>query len=108
MKRTEQLVDQAVELYQSGLGLHKIAKQLGFTHGTIRNWILYGGLSCRQIGRPPGSRNKNAGKHISVVREMRDLGMKFVEIGKELGFTRQRAHQIWKQGFEILDGKKNV
>lgn len=34
-------------------------------------------------------------ERVKKVRELKDLGYSFTDIGKMLGITRQRAHQIY-------------
>lgn len=91
----EEDFEMAYRVYGEELSLKRVASRVGMSAST-----LWKGFSARRWemlprGRPAGSRVGRSGL-FGVVRELRDeRRMTFQAIGDRLGFSRQRAHQIY-------------
>lgn len=88
-----------VKLLKKGLLPKQIKNKLGVTNCAITYWAKQLGLPLFRRGRP----FLGAGKHDrtfksdvrQLTKKMRLSGNTFAAIGKELGVTRQRAHQYF-------------
>ncbi len=77
----------------------EIAKEVGVSVMTIRNWRKYFGFPVPPKFFRHFELNYGEGA-VAAFREMLDEGRSFTYIGKHFGFSRQRALQITQEYFD--------
>ena len=108
-KMSEEREDEVVKLRESGLKFGEIGDRFGFSQHRARRLYTKGTLRQareasveKQYRRAPSTWN-SAQRKMSEEREdevvkLRESGLTFEEIGDRLGFSRQRAQQIYTKG----------
>lgn len=82
----------AIMLYQSGLSLRAVAKEIGCTDTTVQNWLRTEGIPCRKVR---GSNDYPEAIRRKALR-MLDNGMTLGEIQVILKVPRSTIWR-WKQ-----------
>lgn len=83
----------AIMLYQSGLSLRAVAKEIGCTDTTVQNWLRTEGIPCRKVS---GSGNDYPEAIKRKAMRMLNKGMTFGEIQVILKIPRSTIWR-WKQ-----------
>ena len=94
-------------LFYQGKTPAQIARAMGLRESTVKRRLRDAGLSV--VSDEPSARggtHVRAG-HDDKIGEMRERGMSYAAIGKELGITRQRAQQIDSRRKKERGGKDN-
>lgn len=89
-------VARVIELYQQGISMNEIGKQLGHPHGVISYHIHKSGIA---LHNPRSQQRPIATNHI---KELYQQGMSTIEISENVGLTPQSVYQrLLKAGIRL-------
>lgn len=87
LRNAERMRDQIEQLIKEGLAFSEIRCRLGASHATCANWMEILQLS-------PPKKAKKPHPLLEEIKKGRQAGLKYAEIGKIHGITRERVRQI--------------
>jgi hypothetical protein len=83
-----------VELYQSGMTMLEIAKEMGCSQGPVVGALNRHDIPRRSQGSRKGYNLTKSRERAELIRKRREEGHTLEEIGRELGITRERVRQL--------------
>jgi len=96
-----------LRFHRKGAGLQEVAEYFECSIATVQRRIAaLRGYKARKGGRPPGALNEKTMVNLRKALKLRDEGLTYPKIGKQLGMTGPGAFALIKRNHKHVPTKK--